>query len=206
MVFAKRSFGQNFLINQGAIAKIVDSLDLAAESPVLEIGPGRGALTNEIVAQGAQLTVIEVDPDMIAVIDEQHGQSGKVSIINADILSVDLSELLTPGSRIVGNLPYNISSPILRRLIDHSREFRSASLMLQREVVDRITARPGERERGFLTVLVEAAFHAERLFDLSPGSFRPQPKVWSSVVKLTPRAGGGIRCGAPDDVAPATER
>lgn len=187
--FAKRSFGQNFLSDRSVVQKIVRALDLTQNDKVIEIGPGRGDLTVELLATGADLTSIELDRDLIPILTDRFKDADNFRLINQDILTVDLSEIYPCKVKIVGNLPYNISTPILRLLIEQSETFSQAVLMFQREVVDRIVARPGEKERGFLSVLCEKYIDSKRIMDVSPGSFRPAPKVWSSVVKIIPKPG-----------------
>lgn len=184
---AKKSLGQNFLRDEAIIGKIVDVLDLTADDVVIEIGPGQGALTEELLKRAGRVIAVEFDRDMIAVLRERFGRSNNFDLVDADILDVDLAGLAAGNTtKVVGNLPYNISTPILQKLIDCRKLFTLLVLMFQREVVERITALPGGRERGFLSVLVENAFEAERLFDVPPTAFAPVPKVWSSVVRLTP--------------------
>ena len=185
---AKKSLGQNFLRDPKVIDNIVNTLDLTADDTIVEIGPGEGALTGELLKRAANVIAIEFDRDMIAILRERFGRADNLEIVEHDVLDIDLAGLV-PGSRakLVGNLPYNISTPILQRLIECRESFSTIVLMFQREVVDRITASPGGKDRGFLSVLVEDAFTTERLFDIAPTAFDPVPKVWSSVVRLTPR-------------------
>lgn len=188
MVFAKRSFGQNFLIDLSAVAKIVRLVDPNAGEPVLEIGPGRGALTEALLVSGCDLHAVEIDSEMIELLDSKFASAHNFHLHHLDILDASLSEIFPDRiCKVVGNLPYNISTPILRKLIDERPFFSSAVLMVQREVAQRLTAVPSSSERGFMTVLVEAAFDVKRAFDVPPGSFRPAPKVWSSVIELHPK-------------------
>lgn len=188
---AKKSLGQNFLRDETVINRIVDALDLQDDETVLEIGPGRGALTQRLLEDAGTVIAIEFDRDMISLLRERFGSLGNFELIDDDALNIVLADILktTGGGQIklVANLPYNISTPILQRLIDQRHLFSRIVLMFQREVVKRITASPGGKERGFLSVLVENAFHTECLFDVSPQAFQPVPKVWSSVVRLTPK-------------------
>lgn len=189
--FAKKSFGQNFLTDQNYIAKIIAALDLEENDAVIEIGPGRGALTEKIIESGARLSAIELDRDLIPLLNEKFGGCENFHLIEADALRIDFSALGTGQqamkTKLVANLPYYISTAILRHLARFSGSFEFLLVMLQKEVVERITAEAGNRERGFLTVLIEAFFDAEKLFDVPPNAFRPAPKVWSSVVRLTPK-------------------
>lgn len=186
--FAKRSFGQNFLVDQDYIRKIVDALQITENEHIIEIGPGRGALSKEILGRGARLIAIELDRGMVNILQARFHQNARFILIQEDALKVDFPNLISsPPVKLVANLPYYISTPILRRLIDVGGLFNRLVLMFQREVVDRIIAPPGRKERGFLTVLVEAFMKVDRLFDVPPAAFRPAPKVWSSVVRLTPK-------------------
>ena len=223
---AKKSLGQNFLRDDDVCRQIVDSLGLRKDEIVIEIGPGRGALTGILLENTVRVIAIEFDRDMIAPLRVQFGSHDNFELINADALSVDFAEavglndikylseppaiaggltweLETAGKydpkqqppttacgsdiKLVANLPYNISTPILQRLIEQRSIFSTIVLMFQREVVERITAKPGNKNRGFLSVMVENAFETEYLFDVPPQAFQPVPKVWSAVVRLTPK-------------------
>lgn len=188
--YAKKSFGQNFLVDPNPIHAIIAALDLRDSDVVVEIGPGRGALTEQLIERCGRVIAIELDRDMVSVLKQKFAGAENFRIVDRDALKIDWNELAeAEGSRIklVANLPYNISTAILQRLIDSRNAFSAMILMFQREVVERITAPAGSGERGFLTVMTEAYTQAEKLFDVSPGSFRPVPKVWSSVVRLVPR-------------------
>ena len=189
---AKKSLGQNFLRDETVISRIVDALDLRNNETVIEIGPGQGALTGRLLADARKLIAIEFDQDMISLLRERFRSFGNFLLINDDALNVDFATILkTAGAdgkpKFIANLPYNISTPILQRLIDQRHLFSRIVLMFQREVVERITASAGGKERGFLSVLVENAFDAEYLFDVPPQAFQPVPKVWSAVVRLSPK-------------------
>jgi 16S rRNA (adenine1518-N6/adenine1519-N6)-dimethyltransferase len=190
MVFAKKSLGQNFLQDQEVIHRIVDAVNLVPDDLVIEIGPGRGALTEVLIEKAGLVVGVEFDREMAAVLKQQF-KTPKFVLENDDALKIDLAELAkqhSPGvkAKVVGNLPYNISTQILQRLIQVRESFSTAVFMFQKEVVDRLTAKPGNKERGYLTVLAERAFQADHLFDVPPQAFKPVPKVWSSVVRLTP--------------------
>ncbi len=195
--FAKKSFGQNFLIDQNVVEKIISALELQTGETVVEIGPGRGALTEKLIESSANVIAVELERDMIAALKEKFVDAENFRLIEADALKIDFSELINPKSqspnpqsvKLVANLPYNISTAILQKLIEHRAAFSEMILMFQREVVERITAEVGNKERGFLTVLTEAYLAAEKLFDVSPEAFRPAPKVRSAVVRLTPKSG-----------------
>lgn len=185
--FAKKSLGQNFLADPNFVRKIVESLGDLRGTTVVEIGPGRGALTRRLLDAGANVSAIELDADLIPVLETEFGADDRFRLVRGDALEVDFAAVAGSGpAKLAANLPYYISTAILRRLIDFRESFGSVTVMLQREVVDRITAPPGHSGRGFLTVLVEAYFDVERLFDVPPTAFRPVPKVWSSVVRMIP--------------------
>lgn len=187
--FAKKSLGQNFLVDQGYIQRIVDAARLTADDTVLEIGPGRGALTGRLIGSGAHVVAIELDAGLIPVLDKQFQGRDNFELIRADVLNTDLTSFAIEGRKLklVANLPYYISTAVLQHLIEHRQHFSDMILMFQREVVGRIVAEPGNSERGFLTVLVEAFLSVEKLFDVPPSAFKPSPKIWSSVVRLVPK-------------------
>lgn len=187
--FAKKSLGQNFLVDEHYISKIISVLDPQPDETIIEIGPGRGALTKHLVESGANVIAIELDRDLIPVLQDEFKNYGNFKLIEEDALQIDFLEAAGQRSNIklAANLPYYISTAILQRLIEQREVFSEFILMLQREVVERITAEPGNKERGFLTVLVEVFCKAEKLFDVPPNAFRPTPKVWSSIVRLQVR-------------------
>ena len=190
-VRAKKSLGQNFLRDTSFVERIVAAVKLSDRDTVFEIGPGQGALTGELLKQAGRVIAIDFDRDMIAILGEKFASADNLELVKADALNVDFAELLKGSSgkqaKLVANLPYNISTPILQRLIDQRELFSDIVLMFQREVIERITAPAGGKHRGFLSVLVENAFESEQLFDVPPGAFQPVPKVWSSVVRLIPK-------------------
>jgi 16S rRNA (adenine1518-N6/adenine1519-N6)-dimethyltransferase len=195
--FAKKSLGQNFLVDQGYIQRIIDAARLTADDTVLEIGPGRGALTRKLIKTGAHVVAIELDAGLIPVLEQQFLEHDNFELIKADVLKTDLSRFEIEGRKLklVANLPYYISTAVLQHLIEHRRHLSDMILMFQREVVDRIAAEPGNSERGFLTVLVEAFLSVEKLFDVPPSAFKPSPRVWSSVVRLVPKDVNGALHG-----------
>ena len=188
---AKRSLGQNFLHDQTIIKRIIDALILGREETVVEIGPGQGALTEHLLVKADTVIAVEFDRDMVSLLRERFGSSNSFHLINDDALNVNFAGILRRTSagktKLVANLPYNISTPILQRLMDQRHLFSSLVLMFQREVVERIAATEGGKDRGFLSVLVENAFYTEYLFEVPPQAFQPVPKVWSAVVRLTPK-------------------
>jgi 16S rRNA (adenine1518-N6/adenine1519-N6)-dimethyltransferase len=184
---ARKRFGQHFL-EQSWVAKLIAALGTSPDDTFLEIGPGRGALTRALAPHVARIVAVEIDRDLAAALPA-HAPS-HVRVVTGDFLNVDLEEVLRdePRSiRVIGNLPYNISSPILFRLLhaaDHGRRFFDATLMLQKEVADRLTATPGTAGYGVLAMQVGLLADVDRLLTLPPGAFRPPPKVTSAVVRL----------------------
>lgn len=187
--FAKRSLGQNFLVDLNYIEKIIAAVDIQADETVVEIGPGRGSLTERLVETGASVIAVELDRNFVPFLKEKFAAEENFWIIEADALEVDFVEIIKPATsaKLVANLPYNISTAILQRLIDYRPIFSEMILMFQREVVDRITAKPADSDRGYLSVLTEAYFDITKLFDVPPNAFKPVPKVWSSVVRIRPK-------------------
>jgi 16S rRNA (adenine1518-N6/adenine1519-N6)-dimethyltransferase len=193
---AKKRLGQNFLVDETYARRVVGALAPRAGETVVEIGPGRGALTAPLLESGARIVAVELDRELVPVLRERFGGRENFRLVEADALTVDFCAAVGPAAsaRVVANLPYNISTAVLQRLLEQRRCVNEMVLMLQREVVERITAPPGSAERGYLTVLVEAFCEAEALFDVPPGAFRPVPKVWSTVARLHVREGaaGGL--------------
>lgn len=195
MVRARKRFGQHFL-EPAWVQKLVTAIEARPTDSFIEIGPGRGAITEPLAARVSQLVAIEVDRDLAQALAAR--SLPNVKVVTADVLDVDLAELAgdiadpssgaaAPALRIVGNLPYNISSPILFRLLaaSASGRFEDATLMLQEEVAERLTARPATREYGVLTLSTSIWADATTVLSLPPGAFRPVPKVRSAVVRLT---------------------
>lgn len=186
-----KRFGQNFLTDQKIIYRIIEALGPRTDETIIEIGPGRGALTVPLLQRAGSLVAVEFDQNLIPLLSEKFSGQTNFKLIQSDALTVDFCAAIRPATsaRVVANLPYNVATAILQRLIEQRHCLSEMVLMLQREVVERITAGPGSGERGYLSVFVQAYCETERLFDVAPGSFRPAPKVWSSVVKLTLRPG-----------------
>src|SRR5215207_2282237 len=182
---AKR-LGQHFLRDQRTIHRIIDALAPKADETIVEIGPGTGALTSVLVERAGRVIAIEFDNKLAPLLQERFASFGSFKLVMADALTVDLCAEILPATsaRLVANLPYNISTAILQRLIAQRACLEDMVLMLQREVVERVLAPPGTSDRGFISVLVEAYCETEKLFDVAPGAFRPPPKVWSSVTRL----------------------
>jgi 16S rRNA (adenine1518-N6/adenine1519-N6)-dimethyltransferase len=194
-VRARKRFGQHFLEGPW-VTKLVAAVGVTDQDSIVEIGPGRGAITRPLAERAGRLLAVEVDRDLAA--DLEAAGLPRVTVVTADVLSVDLSQTLAnwlgepagPANpvRIVGNLPYNISSPILFALLDLAARtggVQDATLMLQKEVADRLVAKVGTGDYGVLTVLTAIHADVSRILSLPPGAFRPQPKVHSSVVRLT---------------------
>jgi 16S rRNA (adenine1518-N6/adenine1519-N6)-dimethyltransferase len=180
----RKRFGQHFLHDPVVLKRIVDAVNPARDDNVVEIGPGEGALTRPLLARLDHLTVIEIDRDLAGRLAQEF-PSAKLSVIGADALDYDFSAF-PPGIRVVGNLPYNISTPILFHLSRHAGRVRDMHFMLQREVVDRMVARHSTPDYGRLSVMLQTRFAMDKLFNVGPGAFRPPPKVDSAVVRLVP--------------------
>jgi 16S rRNA (adenine1518-N6/adenine1519-N6)-dimethyltransferase len=185
---ARKRFGQHFL-EPAWVAKLGDAVAPVTGDTFLEIGPGRGALTRALAPRVARLVAVEIDRDLAARLDAEGLPN--LRLVTGDFLDVDLTELLQGErlpARVVGNLPYNVSSPILFRLLDaadEGRRFRDATVMLQKEVADRLAARPGDDAYGALAIQTTLLADVERVLTLPPGAFRPPPKVMSAVVRLS---------------------
>ncbi|HEX7342057.1 MAG TPA: 16S rRNA (adenine(1518)-N(6)/adenine(1519)-N(6))-dimethyltransferase RsmA [Rhodanobacteraceae bacterium] len=184
----KKHFGQHFLHDRRVIDRIIAALQPRADQRIIEIGPGEGALTLPLLASIGKLTAIELDADLIPRLAADAAPIGRLDIIQRDVLRTDLTALAagTP-LRIVGNLPYYISSPIIFHCLAHAEAIVDMHFMLQKEVVERMAAAPGSKVYGRLSVMLQLACHVEPLFDVPPGAFRPPPKVDSAVVRLLPR-------------------
>lgn len=181
-----KRFGQNFLNDQRIIQRIIEALEPRADETVIEIGPGRGALTAPLLDRAGALVAIEFDRALIPILTDKFSARKNFKLVESDALVTDICDVIRPAAhaRLVANLPYNVATAILQRLIEQRRCLTEMVVMLQREVVERITAAPGSAERGYLSVFVQAYCETEKLFDVAPGAFRPTPKVWSSVIRL----------------------
>jgi 16S rRNA (adenine1518-N6/adenine1519-N6)-dimethyltransferase len=186
---ARKRFGQNFLIDQQVIADIVNAVAPQRDDCVVEIGPGLGALTDPLVRRLDHLQVVEIDRDIIAHLKKRYPPE-KLTIHEGDALTFDFAALVKDGSRglhVVGNLPYNISTPLLFHLASFAEHVRDMHFMLQKEVVERMVAEPGTNDFGRLSVMLQYRFVMDWLIDVPPESFDPAPKVDSAVVRLIPR-------------------
>jgi 16S rRNA (adenine1518-N6/adenine1519-N6)-dimethyltransferase len=186
----RKRFGQNFLTDANVIDQIISEINPLKSDRILEIGPGRGALTDRLLRSGCQLELVEIDRDLVKILQQKLGPG--VNIYSADVLKFDFSQLASHTEipqpiRVVGNLPYNISTPLLFKLFQYNELFVDLTFMLQLEVVNRITAQANSRDYGRLTIMASYYCEAEKLFDVPPESFTPQPKVNSAIVRLSPR-------------------
>lgn len=182
---ARKRFGQNFLIDQGIIAGIVSAIDPKRDDILVEIGPGLGALTEPLLQRLDHLHVVEIDRDLIARLKKRHSPE-RVTVHEGDALAFDFATV-GDNLRLVGNLPYNISTPLLFHLAGFAERVRDMHFMLQKEVVERMVAVPGDSEFSRISVMLQYRFHLEWLLDVPPESFDPAPKVQSAVVRLIPK-------------------
>jgi 16S rRNA (adenine1518-N6/adenine1519-N6)-dimethyltransferase len=185
---ARKRFGQHFLHDRGIIGKIVAAIDPRPGQRLVEIGPGLGALTAPLLERTGRIEVIEIDRDVIPLLQRRCEGLGELIVHNADVLKVDFGLLAGGGPplRVCGNLPYNISTPLLFHLLAATGAVQDMHFMLQKEVVDRMAAPPGVKDYGRLTVMLAAACRVERLFKVGAGAFSPPPKVESAVARLLP--------------------
>lgn len=182
----RKRFGQHFLADRAVVRRIVRAAAVRAGETLIEIGPGHGVLSDALLEAGAQLELIEIDRDLCAELAARYAPEPRVRLHCADALRFDFARLPAP-LRVVGNLPYNISTPLLFRLLD-CPGFAAAVFMVQREVALRLAAAPGTPDYGRLSVMVGARARVERLFDVPPAAFRPPPRVHSAVVRMTVRS------------------
>lgn len=181
----RKRFGQNFLKNQHIIHNIISALRPKPSDTVLEIGPGLGALTQPLLRDLTHLTAIEIDRDLQAHLATIPDAKDKLTLINADALTLDYSQF-GHQVRIIGNLPYNISTPLLLHLLQYTPYIEDMHFMLQKEVVERLAAQPGCKAYGRLSVMVQYLCEVEHLFNVPPTAFDPEPKVESAIIRLTP--------------------
>ena len=184
----KPKLGQNFLVDPGAAIRIVDALGDLSHQTVVEIGPGRGAITSHLAARAQRLIAVELDANFAADLLETFAATPTVEILQQDVLELDLASLIkVPGEKlmVVGNLPYYITSDIILRLLDQADFLSRAVLMVQREVADRVAATPGNRDYGLLSTTVQLYARIDKLFTLPPDAFSPPPDVYSTVFRMT---------------------
>jgi len=196
---ARKRFSQNFLHDPGVIERIVDAIDPRPGQHLVEIGPGLGALTGPLVGRAGKITAIEIDRDLAERLRARFA-AGEIDLLVADALQLDWPQLarsLGGSLRLVGNLPYHVSTPLLFCLLPVADQVQDQHFMLQREVVERMAAAPGGKEYGRLSVMLQARYRIERLFHVAAGSFHPAPKVQSSIVRMTPLASADLAPVAP---------
>ena len=184
-----KSLGQNFLIDQNIITKIIDGAGITSEENVLEIGPGIGSLTQELAERAKKVVAIEIDKSLIPILKETLQGKDNVEIINADVLKVDLHKILNEqfnggDVKVIGNLPYYITTPIIMKCLEDKVPIKAIIIMIQKEVADRMKAKPGTKDYGALSVAVQYYCTVENIVNVPPTVFIPQPKVDSSVIKL----------------------
>ncbi|MGE0484748.1 MAG: 16S rRNA (adenine(1518)-N(6)/adenine(1519)-N(6))-dimethyltransferase RsmA [Gammaproteobacteria bacterium] len=189
----RKRFGQHFLVDQGVIDDIIALVRPGPGERILEIGPGEGVLTAPLLAAGATVHAVEIDRDLAAHLGRRFAGNPDFALHNADILDFDFHALdpVPPRWKVVGNLPYNISTPLLMRLLDHAACFSELVVMVQLEVAERLAAGPGSKAYGRLGIMAQRRASVTKQFDIGPGAFAPPPKVDSAVVRLLPHAIGG---------------
>jgi 16S rRNA (adenine1518-N6/adenine1519-N6)-dimethyltransferase len=187
----RKSLGQHFLHDRRILERIADALELTGTETVIEIGPGRGSLSAILAPRAQRLVLIEYDRALAAILRERYASMPSVEVMEADVLTVDLGRVADGPFRLVGNVPYYITTPILFHALDVPRPDRAVYLV-QREVADRIVAAPGSKEYGALSVNIQAVAKAKTLFRVAPGSFIPPPKVESAAIRIEPRSDPAI--------------
>jgi 16S rRNA (adenine1518-N6/adenine1519-N6)-dimethyltransferase len=193
-----KSLGQNFLVDGNIIAKIIDNANICQDDAVLEIGPGRGALTEHLASRAGRLVVVEYDHALAATLKRRYLDDPRITVVDGDILAVDLNEILCGSEvrwKVVANLPYNISTAVLFRLLEVRDRVERMTLMLQKEVGDRLVASPNCSDYGVTTVLLGLWFDMRREFLVPPGCFHPAPKVDSAVLSFVPLKGPRVAVG-----------
>ncbi len=196
---ARKRFGQNFLHDPGVIRRIVECIAPCPGQRIVEIGPGQGAITTELLQAAGRLDAIELDRDLLEPLARRCAEVGELHIHSADALRFDFCRLAGNGQRlrVVGNLPYNISTPLLFHLLEQAECIEDMHFMLQKEVVARMAAEPGGKDYGRLSVMLQARCEVTPLFDIGPGAFRPAPKVESAFVRLLPHRKPPVRIDDP---------
>ena len=185
---ARKRFGQHFLVDAYAVDEIIRTVDARPGDHVIEIGPGEGVLTQHLVASGAELLAIEIDRDLVRGLNARFASAGNFSLHSGDVLKFNFAALaaVSGGWKVIGNLPYNISTPLIMLLLGHAVAFQRLVVMVQREVAERMAALEGSHRYGRLSVMVQRRCSVRAVLDLGPDSFWPPPKVDSSVVELVP--------------------
>jgi 16S rRNA (adenine1518-N6/adenine1519-N6)-dimethyltransferase len=188
-VRAKKSLGQNFLVDPNYQKKIVDALALTTEDELIEIGPGTGAITQHMVGRVRRFTAVELDDQLAAALRDRYADEPTFHLVHQDVMKVPLTAIAAnvEAVKIVGNIPYNITSPLIFKLLERENRPAVIVVMVQKEVADRIVAPPGDKHFGALSVGIQAVADTERLFVVPRGAFRPVPNVDSAVVRIVPR-------------------
>ncbi len=195
---ARKRFGQNFLHDKNVIQRIVSAVNPQPGDRLVEIGPGQGAITRHLLDASGELVVIELDRDLVEPLSRHCGTHGRLQIYNEDALRFDFATLATDTPiRLVGNLPYNISTPLLFHLLNYAGQIQDMFFMLQNEVVDRLAAQPNSRDYGRLSVMMQTRCHVNKLFTIGPGAFSPAPRVDSAFVQLIPHSKPLVRIDNP---------
>jgi 16S rRNA (adenine1518-N6/adenine1519-N6)-dimethyltransferase len=186
---ARKRFGQHFLHDQNIIQKLVNAIHPQAGQSLIEIGPGQGALTFPLLKRCNELTAIELDRDLISLLQQRSQAFGSLHLINMDVLKIELASLpLKPPFRLIGNLPYNISTPLMFHLLESSSLIQDMHFMLQKEVAERIIATPNNKHYGRLSIMMQYYCRCELLFEVPPRCFSPPPRVDSAIIRLIPHA------------------
>jgi 16S rRNA (adenine1518-N6/adenine1519-N6)-dimethyltransferase len=195
---AKKRFGQHFLRDRRVVERILGAFDPRPTDTVVEIGPGQGVLTQELIGRVGRLHAVELDRDLVAQLRERFPAEA-LTVHGVDALRFEFGVLAPPGTklRVIGNLPYNISTPLLFHVLEQIDVVHDMLFMLQKEVVERLAAQPGGKDYGRLSVMIQWRLRVERLFDVGPGAFSPPPRVDSSVVRLTPYAAPPVEVSDP---------
>jgi len=194
----RKRFGQHFLHDPGVIRRILDAVAPLVGERIVEVGPGRGALTWGLLERAKRLDVIEIDRDLARILEADPRAKNALTVHVGDVLDTDFVRMRGAGEplRVVGNLPYNISTPLLFHLLTQRAAISDMFFMLQKEVVDRMAAQPGTKDYGRLTVMLAAVSEVQGLFDVGPGAFQPRPKVWSAIVHVRPAKNPRFDIGA----------
>jgi 16S rRNA (adenine1518-N6/adenine1519-N6)-dimethyltransferase len=197
----RKRFGQNFLHDQKVIERIIAVISPQASDLLVEIGPGQAALTRPLLASGAELHLVELDRDLVSDLQKQFSDCDNITIHARDALKADLQEITGKRPfRLIGNLPYNISTPLIFHVLQWHRQIVDMHFMLQKEVVDRMAASPGSRTYGRLSVMTQFRCEVTPLFDVKPESFSPAPKVCSTIVRLRPLPEPAVEAGSPGNL------
>ena len=202
---ANKSLGQNFLINKDVLENIINSSEISKDDMVIEIGPGLGTLTKYLLEKAGEVLCIEIDPKMIKVLNNRFNQYENFEIINEDVLKVDLNKIISEKKRqgkvknvkIVANLPYYITTPIIMKLLEDKLDIESITVMIQKEVAERLIAVPGEKETGAITYTVYYYCESEKIMEVPNSSFIPEPEVTSEVIKMKLRSKPAVEIENP---------